>query len=104
MKASEVHQVKFPVDHILYDDGEFSVAWGSYEGEKTKRLGMRWTGDSANPDDVGYPKQGRNSVWFMLAEELTVGVATALVGTSSADQKNVLRVLEELRAIGALER
>jgi uncharacterized repeat protein (TIGR03803 family) len=39
-----VHQTKFPVDRVLYDDGDFAVAWGSYEDEREKRLGMRWNG------------------------------------------------------------
>lgn len=92
---------KFPVDRLLYDDGEFAVAWGSYEGGP-RRLGMRWSGDPNNPDDTGYPKLFKHPVWFMLPEALNVAFARALVGTPSADQQAVLHVLEQLRADGAL--
>lgn len=100
--ANQVKHSKFPVQHILYEDAEFAIAWGPYDGGP-ERLGMRWSGDPKNADDVGYPKLFKNPVWFMLPEALSVSIAKGLVGAPDADQIAVLQVLEALRASGALQ-
>jgi hypothetical protein len=99
---TQVSHSKFPVLHHLYDDGEFAIAWGPYDGGP-ERIGMRWSGDPATPTDVGYPKLFSNPVWFMLPEALSVSIAKGLVGAPNADQVAVLQVLEALRASGALQ-
>jgi len=99
---NQVSHSKFPVQHILYDDGVFAVAWGSYDGHP-EQLGMRWSGDPANPDDIGYPKLFQHPVWFMVPEALSVSIVKGLLGASNADQAAVLQVLEALRGSGALQ-
>lgn len=97
--ATQVHHSKFPVDHVLYDNGEFAVAWGTYDGGP-RCLGMRWNG---GPSDPGYPKLFQHPVWFVLPWQLSVPLVKALLGTSSADDTALLKVLEELRASGTLQ-
>jgi hypothetical protein len=89
----KVHQTKFPVDRVLYDDGDFAVAWGRYEDEREKRLGMRWNG---GPNEVGYPCRGKYPVWFMLPDELTKPVVKALLETEAAKKQAILKVLKQL--------
>lgn len=95
--AAQVKHSKFPVVQILYDDGDFSIAWGTYD-EGHRCIGMRWNGDG---DDAGYPKLFQNPVWFVLPAALSVPFVKSLLGTR-ADNKAVLRVLEELEGSGAL--
>lgn len=52
MKPEQVNPRNFKVIKVLYDDKQFSVAYGIWE-ENQKRIGLRWNGDS---QDVGYPK------------------------------------------------
>ncbi len=98
---SQVNHSKFPVQHLLYDDGSFAIAWGSYDGGP-EQLGMRWSGDPAKKDDVGYPKLFQHPVWFMIPEALSISVCKGLIGAPDADQAAVLHVLEALRLSGAL--
>jgi len=86
------------VDYVLYDNGEFAIAWGTYDGGQ-KLLGMRWNG---GPNDPGYPKLFQHPVWFVLPNELSVPLVRALLGEESADNQALLRVLEDLRANGKL--
>ncbi len=94
----DVHHSKFPVEEILYDDGDFSIAWGSYE-EGQRILGMRWNGEEG---DAGFPKLFGNPVWMVLPAALTVPIVSGLVGRASAKQDAVIRTLEVLRQSGAL--
>ena len=42
----------------LYDDGKYSVIWGTYDGDR--HLATRWNGE-----DLGYPHQGSYPVWYI---------------------------------------
>jgi hypothetical protein len=94
----DVHHSKFPVEAVLYDDGDFAIAWGSYDGGP-RVLGVRWNGGEA---DAGYPKLFGNPVWMVIPGALTVPIVSGLVARASADQQAVIRVLETLRESGAL--
>ncbi len=54
-----LHDPNYPI-RILYDDGEYSVIWGKYEG--TPALGARWNGPGV---ERGHPGQGSYPTWFV---------------------------------------
>ncbi|CAM3484703.1 hypothetical protein FLLO111716_13635 [Flavobacterium longum] len=62
MRPERVKPYKFHKHTIIYDDGDFAVAYGIWEG-RDERLAMRWNGYG---DDIGYPSQGGNPLWFQL--------------------------------------
>jgi hypothetical protein len=66
MDPHKVRPAKFNVFTVIYDDGEFSVAYGKWENDEP-RLAMRWNGDTDN--DIGYPSQGGNPLWFQLPND-----------------------------------
>src|SRR5215211_5616159 len=64
-RPEEFEHTKFPVEQVLYNDGQFSVVYGCWEEEQEQRIGMRWNGQG---DDPGYPKLFSKPVWFLLPE------------------------------------
>ncbi len=74
--ARKVRHSKFPVDRVLFDDGDFSIAWGTYNNDQ-KRLGVRW---NKEPKEPGYPKQGKYGTWFLISQDLAYGFVNALLG------------------------
>ncbi len=91
----DVEHKKYPVDAIVFNNGLFSVAWGTWNNEK-KMLGMRWnTSDSSNPADVGYPKTFGHPVWFMVPEELTVAILRGLLTVAHSDKQAIANILAE---------
>lgn len=66
MEPKNVKPAKFHVHTIIYDNGDFSVAYGKWENSDA-RLAMRWNG--YGDDMVGYPSQGGNPLWFQLPNE-----------------------------------
>lgn len=62
MQPENVKPAKFHKHTIIYNDGDFSIAYGIWEGSD-KRLAMRWNGGE---DEIGYPSQGGNPLWFQL--------------------------------------
>lgn len=73
MRAHEVRPQKWLQDEsypirILYDDEEYSIIWGKYEGKKA--LGVRWNGGT----EVGYPGQGGHPTWYVEPDFVAIGV------------------------------
>lgn len=65
---------------ILYDDGDYSVIWGSYDGNLNRCLGVRWNGD-VNGD--GYPNLGGNPLWYVEPKFLTEPILLSLLSISN---------------------
>jgi len=96
MKPEDVTPANFLRDSIIFDNGNFSVAWGTWGGEDNggdKCLGMRWNGDGNDP---GYPKLFKNPVWFIIPEDLTASMLKTLLGKESAENDKILETLKEL--------
>ena len=93
--ASKVHPAKFQKFRILFENLEFSIAWGEFNNEPPERLAMRWNGKQSKP---GFPKQGKYPTWFMLPEELSVPLVKALLGTKDANNPIILEVLNQLHS------
>ena len=96
INPQNVTHKKYPVDAIVFNGSNFSVAWGTWDN-KEKMLGMRWnTSDASNPSDVGYPKTFGHPVWFMIPTELTVAILKGLLSTHNADKQAIENILAEL--------
>lgn len=76
MKPEEVQHSKFVVQKVFFNNGSFSMAWGTYQGDPA--IGQRWNGEEGS---IGYPSSRGRPVWFRIdpAIEQTVlgGLATA---------------------------
>lgn len=94
-EPTQVNHGRFPVDHVLYDDATFSVAWGTWD-DGDKCLGMRWNGEG---DDAGYPKLFQHPVWFIIPTNLSIPFTQSLLGQPSANNEAILAVLRELYAL-----
>ena len=55
----------------LYDDDEYSAVWGNYDNNTPRCLGVRWNGDPGDPNDIGFPRQGDNPLWYVEHSFLT---------------------------------
>lgn len=66
MQPENVKPYKFHVHTVIYNNGDFSVAYGKWENSEV-RLAMRWNGQS--DDEIGYPSQGGNPLWFQLPSD-----------------------------------
>ncbi|MCH7928718.1 MAG: hypothetical protein IID03_12185 [Candidatus Dadabacteria bacterium] len=80
----------------LYDDGESSAIWGSYDESKNRCLGVRWNGG----DDHGYPNQGNNPLWYVEPNFVTKNILLELlsrvnIDSSTGSIENILLALRE---------
>jgi len=87
MKPENVNPNNFAVDKILYDDGDFSIAFGTWE-DGTKSIGMRWNGVS--DADAGYPKVFGNPMWFLIPDNLATEFMKSLLGNQYATSSVII--------------
>ncbi len=92
MKPEHVTPKNFDLTGVLFNNNDFSVAYGRWE-DTAWRVGLRWNGDGA---DVGYPKLFGNPVWFILEPALAVSFVAGLLGQPGADGKQILQALQVL--------
>lgn len=81
----------------LYDDGDYSAIWGSYDNSAERCLGVRWNGDNQN---AGYPNQGGNPLWYVEPDFATKNILLELLSRVNNNPKagnlqNVLLALKE---------
>ena len=93
MKPENVNPGNFKVEKILFNNNEFSIAYGMWNNESEK-LGMRWNGSSDN--DPGYPKVFRNPMWFMVDEGLTIPFLKSIISSKGSNDKNILEILNKI--------
>ncbi|MCU0351851.1 MAG: hypothetical protein MUF43_13650 [Flavobacterium sp.] len=90
MEPEKVNHSKFKVQHILYNNTEFSIAYGQYEGGQFC-LAMRWNGSGNDP---GYPKLFNNPVWFLVDNKLKLPIIKSLLELDSSDNEALIKALE----------
>lgn len=91
-RPEDVNPSNFRVHYVLYNDDEFSVAWGMWE-DGLLRLAMRWNGLDNDP---GYPKLFKHPVWFLVSDSLIIPVLRGLVGVKHTDSIAIANVIGKL--------
>ncbi|GMO49824.1 MAG: hypothetical protein Ta2B_30680 [Termitinemataceae bacterium] len=93
-----VRPQKWGTDVIdLFDNGDYSAIWGTYENSATRRLGVRWNGD---PGNQGFPNQGGHPTWFVEPNFLTRMILLDFCGqvvknNAVGNLNNILTALNE---------
>jgi hypothetical protein len=96
MDPLEVNDGMFPVHRVLYNNGEFSIIWGTWD-KGDQCLGMRWNGDPNSSYPNGYPTgKGLRPIWLVIPTDLSIPFVTSLLGQDSVDTAQVLELLGEL--------
>lgn len=103
-RGADVRPQKWSRVIDLYDDGEYSAIWGSYDGDSQRCLGVRWNGNNTD-EPYGYPSQGGNPLWYVepsfLARPILCALLSEICSNSSLQrrdeyQRNILTALSEL--------
>ena len=90
-KPEAVNPKNFNVENILFDNGQFSIAIGTWHGDTKNALAMRWNGNDT--DDKGYPKTFGNPMWFIIHEDLKQPIIQALM----QNDKNIVNKILALK-------
>ena len=92
MKPENVNPGNFNVDCILFNNADFSIAYGTWE-DNEKYLAMRWNGEDG---ELGYPKVFTHPMWFMVDRSLILPILQSLIGQTNVDNEKLLRILAEV--------
>lgn len=98
IEPTEVNHSRFPVEKVLLNNGDFSIVWGTWD-RRVRCLGMRW---NEVPNKVGFPVSNGKPVWFVIPSELSTPFLISLLSNKSANQIELLKVLQELQGSDAL--
>ena len=98
--GKNVRPQKWSNELDLYDDGYYSMIWGTYDYSPSRCLGVRWNGDPNDPDDKGFPNQGGNPTWHLepdwLAKMILLEICARVAKNPSyGNHQNILTALSE---------
>lgn len=93
MKPENVNPGNFEQIDIIYDNSEFSIAYGIFE-EGEKCLGIRWNGDVNDEKDFGYPRSRNYPMWFILHQDLKLLILRGLIGVNNSKKEALLEILK----------
>jgi|WetSurMetagenome_2_1015567.scaffolds.fasta_scaffold02563_9 hypothetical protein len=91
MKAKDVNPSNFIVEHIVFENEDFSVVIGLWEGE-SRCMAMRWNGENNDP---GYPKLFNNPVWFIVEKSLALPFLNSLRYVANSDKKEIEKAIQK---------
>ena len=90
MKPENVNPKNFQLIEIVYNNNDFSIAYGKFE-DGINCIAMRWNGDE---NDAGYPKTFGNPMWFIIDNRLKQLFLKSLIGEKFANNAKILEVLK----------
>ena len=91
MKPEDVNPKNFSVEKIIYDNTEFSIAYGKFK-DGDNCIAMRWNG---NINEKGYPKTFGNPMWFIIDNRLKHMILKALIGEPFSNKKELLDIIQK---------
>lgn len=89
MKPENVNPRNFNLEEVLYDNNEFSIAYGKFENGENS-IAMRWNGSE---NDAGYPKTFGNPMWFVIHNDLKQVILKSLIGVKYSKKDALLKIL-----------
>jgi hypothetical protein len=92
MEPEKVNPRNFKVKEIVYDNKEFSIAYGKFENGDYC-IAMRWNGDG--DANAGYPKTFGNPMWFIIDNRLKSPILKALINEKHSINSSIIKVLQE---------
>lgn len=87
--ADEVHHSKWSEKQVLFDDGEYSIISGLYDGNFC--LGERWNGHAGT---LGFPQAHFQPVWHVIPGFLQAQVLHGAIEEMANDAQLRARYLE----------
>ena len=91
MKPELVKPGNFELVEIVYDNGEFSIAYGRFYGGEMC-IAVRWNGE--DDADAGYPKTFGNPMWFIIDNRLKTLLLKSLIGEKHSNKLEIIEILK----------
>lgn len=93
MEPENVHSSDFTNHIVLYNDNDFSIAIGNWEGNENNRcVGMRW---NVAYNGIGYPSTFGHPKWFIVENNVALPLLVWLLGKNEGkyddDIKNIIK-------------
>lgn len=92
MKPENVNPSNFKVENIIFDNKDFSIAYGTWE-DGNETLAMRWNGKDNDP---GYPKVFGHPMWFVVHNQLHLPLIKSLLGEIHTNKEEIQKVIDKL--------
>ena len=89
MEPENAYSNNFTDHVVIYNDKNFSLAIGNWEGKKEKRrVGMRWT---ESYTDIGYPSAYGIPKWFIVENNVALPLLVWILGKNGEENDSIIK-------------
>lgn len=88
-KLENKMSINFSVHNIIYDDGNFSIAWGQWD--EKMRIAVRWNDNKHN-----IPNTFSNPTWFQLPEYFSLIILKGILELKPSHSEEIIKVIHDL--------
>lgn len=90
MEPEKVNSNKFKVEDIIYNNGDFSIAYGLFV-DGGNCIAMRWNGVDSN---MGFPKSSGKPTWFVVHNKLKIEFLKSLLQSEFSENQKIIQILK----------
>lgn len=102
MKPIEANTKNCKVVKVVFDNGDFSIAYLYLINENKNVLGCRWNYSYTTDNELGSPVRGQYPTWFYLSEDLYIPILNSLINlneTNEFERVAVIRAIQNYELI-----
>lgn len=94
MKPEDANTRNCKVVRVVYNDGDFSIAYLYLVDKKENTLGVRWNYNYTTDNPVGSPNQGNTAKWLYYTDKLLIPTLNAIAGLPDTNEEARSEVLK----------
>lgn len=97
MKPEDANTRNCKVVKVVFDNGDFSIAYLYLIKENKNVLGCRWNYNYITDNDLGSPNQGKYPKWFYLPENLYTLILNSLISLNETNENEIVAVIHAIQ-------
>ena len=96
MKPEDANTKNCKVVKVLFNNGDFSIAYLYLVDEDRNVLGVRWNYNYGTDNELGSPNQGNNPKWLYYHEDLYIPTLNSIGGLYNTNEQARIEVFQAI--------
>ncbi len=97
MNPKDANTKNCKVVKVVFDNGDFSIAYLYIINENKNILGCRWNYNYITNNDLGSPNQGKYPKWLYFSEDLYIPILNSLINIDGTIEPERLAVVNAIQ-------
>lgn len=96
VKPEDANTKNCKVARVIFNNGDFSIAYLYIVDENINILGCRWNYNYGSKNILGSPNIGKNPKWLYYSEDLFIPTLNSISGLNGTNEQNRIDVIQAI--------